>query len=267
MLWRIRGKGKTIMRIRPISDLHLKSGKVSIKLLNITKDDVVVIAGDVSEKAYGRNFIEKIAKLAHSVIYVLGNHEFYMGEIQSVIDYWHKVADGIDNLYVLENQTVVIDGVRFIGATLWTSMDDGDWFTTRAATQVMADYKYIYKLNSDGIKVRITTDDTIKKHDESVEYISFMLSTPFKGKTVVVTHHSPSFNVLDPRYNASALNGAFHSNLNHIIGEYAPELWIHGHTHDFHDLLLGETRVVCNPRGYKSVGEKTNFRHDFSIDI
>lgn len=28
------------------------------------------------------------------------------------------------------------------------------------------------------------------------------------------------------------------------------DLWVHGHTHDSMDYRLGETRVLCNPRGY-----------------
>jgi len=35
------------------------------------------------------------------------------------------------------------------------------------------------------------------------------------------------------------------------------KLWTHGHMHNASDYMIGETRVVCNPRGYVGY-ESTN---------
>ena len=51
------------------------------------------------------------------VIYVPGNHEFYHHDI-ALIDELKTEASG--NIHVLNDDQVVIDGVRFMGSILWT---------------------------------------------------------------------------------------------------------------------------------------------------
>jgi len=47
------------------------------------------------------------------------------------------------------------------------------------------------------------------------------------------------------------MNGGFSSDLSEFIMD-RPQIkyWQHGHHHNESDYMLGETRVVCNPRGY-----------------
>src|SRR5690606_37391535 len=68
--------------------------------------------------------------------------------------------------------------------------------------------------------------------------------------TVVVTHHLPSAQSVNPKFTGDLLNAAYASDLDQVIEDGRPALWVHGHTHDSCDYQFGDTRVVCNPRGY-----------------
>jgi Icc-related predicted phosphoesterase len=71
-------------------------------------------------------------------------------------------------------------------------------------------------------------------------------------KIVVVGHHTPSYLSIHDNYKHDRLmNGGYHSDLSEFIMDRPQiKLWTHGHTHEPFDYVLGETRIVCNPRGY-----------------
>ena len=82
---------------------------------------------------------------------------------------------------------------------------------------------------------------------------------------VVVTHHAPSPQSINEKYRGSPLNPAYASDLDHVIAQYQPAAWIHGHMHDPVDKMLGDTRLVCNPGGYNH--ERVNFNPNFMIEV
>jgi Icc-related predicted phosphoesterase len=90
-------------------------------------------------------------------------------------------------------------------------------------------------------------------------------------KTVVMTHHAPSFQSISPHYAGSDLNAAYASELYNAYSDDAmPILHIHGHVHDSFDYMLGDTRVVCNPRGYLNMGPgdlNSKFNPNLVIDV
>jgi hypothetical protein len=94
--------------------------------------------------------------------------------------------------------------------------------------------------------------DTAVRHKETLDYIRNIVAEKHDEKFVVVGHHSPSFLSCHPMYkNDSLMNGCYHSDLSEFIMDRPQiKLWTHGHTHHPFDYVLGETRVVCNPRGY-----------------
>ena len=89
--------------------------------------------------------------------------------------------------------------------------------------------------------------------NEFNNFINYLSTKIKKEKNYVVcTHYAPSKKSTPDRYiGAVALNGAYSSNLdNFIIDNPQIKLWTHGHTHDAFDYTIGQTRIVCNPRGY-----------------
>lgn len=192
------------MRILVLSDLHLEFGN-PLKVPADVEYDVVVLAGDIH--APGRRAIEW-AKLPETfdgrpVVFVLGNHEYYGAEIESELDAMREAA-AASNVHVLAPGELVVDGVRFLGATLWTdfelpvagkslgnSLEARGW-AMKAARMAMADYSRIHLRDaSDAVPRRLTPNDTLKLHIAERAWLIERLHTPFAGQTVVVTHHGP----------------------------------------------------------------------------
>jgi Icc-related predicted phosphoesterase len=251
------------MKIALGSDLHLEFG--AIELHNTEAADVLVLSGDILVAKHlnpahhyndrYRKFIKECCERFPKVVYVLGNHEHYSYDIQETVTYL-KQELVYDNLHILENETVDILDYTFIGATVWTNMNDEDSLTLYHTTSMMNDFHSIKNsartVNEWGKPARLTPEDTVAAHKKSMDYINHITYNRPNYKFIVVGHHCPSFKSVHPKYaNDKIMNGAFASDLDDFIA-YRPQirLWTHGHTHEQFDYMIGETRIVCNPRGY-----------------
>lgn len=233
------------MRIHVLSDLHLEFAKMPRSYVP-PECDVVILAGDISPGVPGVVWAKETFTVP--VIYVPGNHEYYVKRtLADQVAAMRKHAEG-SNVHILDDETIDIDGVRFIGATLWTDFDlyGQNFFHQQVAQRAMSDYDYSWV--AEGRKLH--SDDTAHFHQLSKFFISEELRKPFDGKKVVVTHHGPSEKSVAPKWHLNALTPAFTSRMENLILDHGPPLWVHGHTHDSHDYVLGNTRVVVNPRGY-----------------
>jgi predicted phosphodiesterase len=214
-----------------------------------TGASVLVLAGDLANNA---DAIDYFRDYKIPVIVILGNHEHYGNIAQDVIEKNRNDSKG-SSVHFLENDSIVIDGVRFIGSTLWTDCDVGPGDLNRKKLVIersMNDYRLIRSRAMDGKVSTLTAEESIRWHSESVDYIDGMLNLKHDGPTVVVTHHLPSESCVSPKFKGSSINGGFASDLDAILAGNRADLWIHGHTHDNVDTLINGTRVVCNPRGY-----------------
>lgn len=242
-------------KISVISDIHLETGNSLASIMPDIIPDVFVLAGDIHNGTNAESFIEKLLEKA-PVIYVAGNHEFYYKIFPTVYDDMKFMEERLNirqdfkglshKLWVLNNNTIELLGIRFIGTTLWTDYDQGSPNTMFEAARCMRDHHVIKR--PDGS--RFLPEDAYKAFKEATAYIRESLSHPFAGNTIVITHHTPSFQSVSEEFEGNALNGAFHSNLEYIMEECHPEVWIHGHTHTAMDYNIGSTRIVCNPHGY-----------------
>jgi predicted phosphodiesterase len=250
------------MRIHVLSDLHIEFGDWTPPQTNA---DVVVLAGDIFTECAGpawarQQFGDK------RLIYVLGNHEFYGGQWQQVLQDTRAKARELD-IELLEDTAIVVDGVRFLGTTLWTDFEvDGSdapdvELAMRTARRHMNDYALIrYEAR------RFTPEDSRRLHLASRAWLQQQLAQPFAGKTVVVTHHLPHAGSIHPQYEGDALNPGFVSHLPQLV--CAPvDVWIHGHTHCSCDYQVAQTRVVCNPRGYAPDELNPQFKPDFILEV
>jgi predicted phosphodiesterase len=249
------------MKIKLVSDLHLEFSDVYIN--NNEGADVLILSGDIMvaskilkpESEYGKRFRDFLKRMSFQfphVIYVAGNHEFYdSGRFFEGID-WLRMACGVhDNIHFLERDTKVIDDVVFVGGTLWTDMNKSDPLTLHAVRDMMNDYRAI-RNDKNGF-VPIKPSDTVERHIRTREYIMQIADMNKDKRVVVVTHHTPSFQSCSEEYKHDTLmNGAYHSSLEeYILDRPQIKLWTHGHTHHAFDYMIGECRVVCNPRGYE----------------
>lgn len=256
------------MKLLILSDIHLEFAPFNPVDVDY---DVAVIAGDFY---VGSGTIAKIASrfAGKPIIFVPGNHEYY-GTLMSS----HALEMREDALkmgiHYLDNNEVTIDGVRFIGSTLWTDFElfgeEQKQFAMMQAGEDMNDFDLIrygslagrytpnkeVNMHRESVRYlesrlahRFTPEDSIELHRAGVEYLETRLAQPFAGKTVVVTHHLPHRNSVAPEYSGDIMSAAFASDLSRMMGK--SNLWIHGHTHNSFDYEVDGTRVVCNPRGY-----------------
>lgn len=234
------------------SDLHL--GPYTFEPPDV-EADVVALVGDIGTHTHGLQWaIRTFGPRGMTILYVTGNHEFYDAELHGLLAELHRIAAearsaGVD-VWVLENEAHVKDGVRFLGATLWTDYRlYGGGAAMADAMARAARHMNDHQLIRCAPHQQFTPSQALRLHSQSTAWLQEQLYTPFEGKTVVLSHHLPSFESVAPCYKDDALSAAFASRLDALVKK--SDYWLHGHTHCSLDYQLGKSRVVCNPRGYR----------------
>jgi hypothetical protein len=266
--------------IRVASDLHLEafSGRnaetLAIDFLPADERDaesILVLAGDISSDPNQLlAFLNACCKRFPKVYYVAGNHEWYRHdyvhytkELQLAIHNHQTVHGALTNLeYALDEvcyEELEDLKLRFIFAPLWA--DGGPTLGDRGQVGFyLNDFRLITMPghgdpNYRQIPRKFSVDDMIAIHKRQKAGIEEYLKQPFDGRTVVITHHLPSRRLVSARFwpgnGSDGANGGFASDCDNMIAVNEPWLWIHGHTHDTIDTKLWETRIVCNPAGYR----------------
>lgn len=242
------------MRIACLSDLHLEfyaagqlqTGGGPVGTWHVERiaaeADAVVLAGDIHKGAAGVAWAANRFPRELPVVYVLGNHEFYGGEVQDVYRQCRTRARGT-NVHVLEGETTTLAGVRFLGTTLWTDF-------AANGTPALSEARVGEALN-DFRRIRygaepLQTATTCQWHDRARQWLAARLA---EGPAVVVTHHGPHMATQPPCYRYGELAPGFTSDCSELFGPGVP-LWICGHTHHCCDFEVAGTRIVVNQAGY-----------------
>jgi predicted phosphodiesterase len=244
------------MRLHILSDLHLEADPAFRP--PDTGADLLILDGDI---APGTDGLAAFASHPGPVIYVPGNHEYYHSDLTTAGAYLRRYA-AATGIHFLDCGELVWDGVRFLGATLWTNFElygiqTIDDAYAHAARQILDFHRIMHR---DRLLIPA---DTVDFHRDAVAWLAASLNQPFAGPTVVITHHAPHPASIHPRWANNPVNPAFVSDLTPLMGKAC--LWIHGHTHDSFDYEVAGTRVVCNPKGYRN--ENRLFQPDLVIEV
>lgn len=256
------------MQFQLLSDLHLEFSNI-----DLPGGNTLLLAGDIICADYlrpmrtdkdakklikyaKRFFFEDCAKY-DKVFYVMGNHEHYSGIWGDTLTILREFIEG-SNVTLLEKESADLgDDTVLWGATLWTDLSNNDPMVANYVQRGMNDYHYIQKFHSSaGVYgsnyYHLRTDDTFNDNQEALGSLKDFLCLNKDKKIVVMTHHTPSSQSAHPRYGYSnPMNYAYHNELHDIMLDNPHiKAWVHGHTHDSWDYMIGETRVLCNPRGY-----------------
>ncbi|MEO4005259.1 metallophosphoesterase [Flavobacterium sp. CAU 1735] len=249
------------MKIQILSDLHLEFG--SGTPMSFDKADIVILAGDTHLGTKGIEWVKKYIP-NKKVLYLLGNHEYYKGSYPKTLTKIIEAAKESD-IYVLENNYIDIQNVRFHGCTLWTDFSIfGDPMQYGMICQEkMNDYKQIKR---DPSYSKIRSVDIYGIHQRSKEWLDKSLKDSKELQNIVITHHAPSIQSVPEMYQKDPVTSAYASNLEAFILEHQPKYWIHGHIHTPCRYNIGETEVICNPHGY--INEKdAGFNPELIIEI
>lgn len=280
------------MRVSVMSDLHIDFAD-----LTLPGGDVLILSGDLCEAEsikkdmYDPNGImyehdhsgqrpdrfyrflkEECSEKYREVIMVMGNHEHYGYQFHKTYD--HIKSQLPSNVHLLEKECYELDGVLFLGGTLWTDMNKQDQLTMFHMKSMMNDYRQITMMDeSQGTYSKLQPEKTVSEHVKTKQYFKHVLEQNRATKNlpvVVVTHHSPSKLSTHPRYTRDVvMNGAYSSDLSEFILDN-PEIrvWTHGHTHHVFDYMIGDTRIFCNPRGYAGHEQRSSeFDPTLGFDI
>lgn len=247
------------MKLHVLSDLHIECANFTI---HETDADVIILAGDIGVGLDGLEWLQN-QTVQKPIIYVPGNHEFYHHDINLFDDI---EVNFTSNIYLLNDDAIEIDGIRFLGSVLWTDFDlfglTDKYFSVQQARKNMADFEVIKHSGK-----RFTPDDSIGLHNRSRGWLKCMLDDEFHGQTVVITHHAPSSGSVHARFTRNLLTPAFASDLEDMMDGERVSLWIHGHTHNAFDYEVYGTRVICNPRGYFPYENTGGFLPDLIVDV
>ena len=250
------------MRLWVVSDLHVNASPW--QPAKVPEHDIMVVAGDVCDRA--DDAVTLLFMLSRRtrrrIILTPGNHDFGGVTVEHRFDDY--VAGAVTVL--AHGEVVVIDGVRFVGATLWSNwhLTDTEFASQSWAARAMPEYQNV-RAPGGGKLWPVHTSD---QHDHHLAAIEAVLAQPFYGPTVVITHHAPSARSCRGA-SLDETDAAFASNLDHVILRHRPSLWVHGHIHKASDYHVGTTRVVCNPRGYQmsDFTEDTCWDERFVVEI
>jgi Icc-related predicted phosphoesterase len=247
------------MRCCYMSDLHLETQDYRWPL---PAGDVLIIAGDLCHArclAAGpddraalkqrdrvlRLADEMRARFAH-VLLVPGNHDHYEGTFSETAG---LLRAGLPGVTVLDDATVQIEGVRFFGGTLWTDFAEGTGLD--AVRRRCGEFFFVKVREADGSTRKFRPEDALAAFDATRAALSRSLAAANGKRTVVISHHAPSRQGLNPHHVGDDLDGAYASDLDGWITGLADlPVWVHGHTHMRRLYRIGATQVRTDARGF-----------------
>ncbi|MCC0019867.1 MAG: metallophosphoesterase family protein [Nitratireductor sp.] len=260
-----------------LSDLHQEFPEFAWKPKIIPEHDALILAGDIHvPSASAIDYAETLTD--KPVFMVAGNHEYYNQDWNLMIGEARERAARSPNVTFLEDDHVMLDDVHILGCTLWT---DFQLFPSYPKENVvflcergMNDYRAIKRRGeTSGRRRRIRPEHTLARHQASRKFLETEMeflrmarkigqekeqdpsatspSSPTE-KIIVITHHAPLFECVNPEFAHDILSAAYASNLNDLIEREQPDLWVFGHTHISLDIRHGKTRIVSNAKGYGS---------------
>jgi len=241
-------------RAEVISDTHLNLWKYKPEQITSIFPGLepnLILAGDIGDPDEISLYTAiNIARQKYKrVIYIPGNHEFYVREPgskknpASVLSWFQKLDDQWDNFHFFYRRNEVYDGVRILGATGWTTSPKMTTWANSISEEGRKDITFL----EEGIS-------------HSIEPV------------IVVTHYPSTTRVLQEGFAGKPFQYDYAQDLERMYRNPVKS-WIFGHVHQKHDLTIpytssfgsGSIRLLCNPYGYPSDGITCSKPLRFSI--
>ena len=251
------------MRVFPMSDLHLEmyqSGKKVYELLKpkLPEADVLVLAGDIGypqnrpfskidHRQNYKDFLTLIRPHYPRVVLIAGNHEYYpsLYDRKACFQALAELCKETD-VDLLEKSSVTIDGVKFIGTTLWSAIDE-------LASGQMNDFRTAFQ----------NRIEYLMEFSDCYKWLKTELEFDFDAnRTVVITHHLPTNRLIHPKYADSSINSGFATDILDTLEMHKVSLWVCGHTHEGKTIKYGDSVLTTNPMGYPNERKDTAFQFE-----
>jgi predicted phosphodiesterase len=252
------------MRIRILSDIHLELATNPTKYMkqfipstyNHEYSDILILAGDIgnpTSKIY-KLFLTEVSKYYAKVFVITGNHEYYQSSHKN---YDKRIGksfgrrlisiESIDNMIELITSSLL--NVRFLGCTLWSTSDS-------TLTKYINDYEYITDMTA-------TKCNELNSYDINWLHNQLIMKGDDYDQTIVITHHLPSYKLIDDIYKNHPLNTFFANHLDHLVEK--ADIWICGHSHKAKHITIGTCECYLNPVGYYE--EQTGYNITLTLEL
>jgi predicted MPP superfamily phosphohydrolase len=251
------------VKLRIVSDLHtefwgdngnseklLRCLELALPSMDDDKETTLILAGDTfaySSRKKAEVVMPALESRFKNVVAVSGNHEPWGGSYDEAKAYYDKFNVKTSGVYDGGGDHLIV------AATLWTDFANGNPLALNNAANCMRDYEFI-----EGF----TPEQALEIFKSDLRFLYDYVSPG----DVVVTHHAPSHKSVANRFRGSDSNVYFASALEDVIEDLKPSLWIHGHMHNCSDYMVGDTRIICNPHGYKG-WEMTGYNKTLTVEI
>lgn len=238
------------------SDLHTDFGDFEFHRGLYRRNYPLIIAGDLgTSKNVPEELLKEVSDYFENVIVVLGNHDFYGARIDDVLDNYRELSSKY-GFHFLEDSSVVIDDVEFIGSVLWTDMNNANVLDVNNAHIHLNDFKHIrdFKNGMWTSRGRTGTLRWLDRNANSREYLNNKCRENSEQKKIVITHHAPHPICVDSKYKGQGSNYLYHCTDKKIEDLFFDDLgilcWVHGHMHTQNTKELNNIPIFRNARGY-----------------
>jgi len=245
-----------VCKIQYASDLHLEFPK-NKEFFNanplVPNGDILILAGDIVPFAVmdkHQDFFSFLSDNFQMTYWIPGNHEYYYFDAVAKSGTFYEEIRS--NVILLNNSVVQHQDTKLIFSTLWSRISPANqWSIERG----LSDFHVI---NYNGH--RFTADDYNHLHTDCINFINQELKVNDADKTIVVTHHVPTFKKYPKIYKNSTLNEAFAVELFDTIEASKVDYWIYGHSHyNTKDFEIATTQMLTNQLGYVQRNENERF--------
>jgi Icc-related predicted phosphoesterase len=227
-----------------MSDLHLDHDKVAdqefMDALQPQPDiGLLVLAGDwfsICRPQQTEELFTKLLRCYDEVLVVPGNHDYWRADPVAAEAAMRPTVTAPNKLHVLvKAEFKTVKGVPFFGGTMWYPQP------APRKVQHFIDMRQVHVSQSWFFEQYRAFEKALDEARDAGGHMT---------ETVVVTHHLPHPESTPLRFRRTPNDHFFMTNMTSRIMDLKPKLWLHGHTHDACDYVVGSTRIVCNPRGY-----------------
>lgn len=247
------------MLVRLLSDLHHEHRGF---VYENKGEDIIILGGDIHGGCRHHQLLDTMPDNI-PILFVAGNHEYYNDSFEAVNTYLKEIESFKPNFLFLNNSSFEYKGISFFGGTMWTDFKlyglTSSKNTIYNCEMSINDFRLIqYK------EVRFNTTDCINEYEKFNKAFDDWINSSTSDTNICISHFLPSTRSVAPEYGTSQINAYFSSNQDDRIEKV--DYWFHGHTHKACDYMIGDSRVVCNPRGYPGESN-TGFNPDLIIEI
>lgn len=248
------------MKVCYMSDLHLEfltENEIDALAIQVAENsnnaEILSLGGDITNFDNIPKLIRFLSTVSDSyltVLYVLGNHEFY--SIEYIEDFlkipsiYEAELSIFRNLFVLDSEVIEINGKTIAGSTLWFNINH---------PVVMMNPK----LTNDVEHIPGGLELIGAKFDEATDFIVDLCESD-SAVDLFISHYGITPKV-NPKFEGDLANVFFYRDLTPYLHLLNVERFIFGHQHSNHEYYVstkaGVALVDSNCKGYRP--ERFNF--------